>query len=69
MEGQRIIAQKSAYLASEVSVEFETVFTKRFSSGLLGGEGMFLVRLTGPGKVVLQSMPIANLAAKIVPWP
>ncbi|NLY86363.1 MAG: AIM24 family protein, partial [Tissierellia bacterium] len=39
MEGQRIIAQKSAYLASEVSVEFETVFTKRFSSGLLGGEG------------------------------
>ena len=25
---------------------------------------MFLVRLVGPGKVMLQSMPISNLAAK-----
>lgn len=33
-----------------------------------GGEGMFLVKLVGPGKVMLQSMPISNLAAKIVPY-
>lgn len=33
-----------------------------------GGEGLFLVKLTGPGKVILQSMPISNLAAKIVPF-
>ena len=35
---------------------------------LFGGEGLFLVRLIGPGKVILQSMPISNLAARIVPF-
>jgi len=132
MEGQTLVAQKSAYLASETGVEFQTVFTKKFSSGLLGGEGfilqkfsghgelfleadgslteynlnagetmlvdqghvflfeetvryeietikgvknvlfggegLFLVRLMGPGKIILQSMPVANLAAKIIPF-
>jgi uncharacterized protein (AIM24 family) len=33
-----------------------------------GGEGLFLVKLTGPGKVMLQSMPVANLAQKIIPF-
>lgn len=80
MKGQTLIAQKSAYLASETGVEFQTVFTKKFFSGLLGGEGfilqkfsghgegLFLVRLMGPGKIILQSMPVANLAAKIIPF-
>jgi uncharacterized protein (AIM24 family) len=32
---------------------------------LFGGEGLFLAHVSGPGKVWLQSMPVANLAAKI----
>lgn len=132
MEGQTLIAQKTAYLASDKSVDLETIFTKKFTAGLLGGEGfilqklsgfgelfleadgslteynlvagqsllvdqghvfmfdesvsydiktvkgmknvlfggegLFLVKLTGPGKVILQSMPISNLASKIVPF-
>lgn len=31
----------------------------------LGGEGLFHTRVTGPGKVYLQSMPIADVAARI----
>jgi uncharacterized protein (TIGR00266 family) len=132
INGETFITQKSAFLASEASVKMDTVFTKKFSSGLLGGEGfilqkfsgkgllfleadgstveynldagqsmlidqghvfmfeesvrydietvkgiknvmfggegLFLVKLTGPGKVILQTMPVANLASKIIPY-
>ena len=33
-----------------------------------GGEGLFLTTLTGPGKVVLQSMDIAKLASSLIPF-
>ena len=36
-----------------------------FRNVLFGGEGLFLVTLTGPGRVALQSMPIMNLAEEI----
>ena len=32
---------------------------------LFGGEGLFLARLRGPGKVWLQSLPLSKLANKI----
>ena len=31
----------------------------------LGGEGLFHTRVTGPGRVYLQSMPIADMAARL----
>lgn len=132
MNGREIMTQRSAYLASTEGVDFEVALTKKFSTGLLGGEGFvlqrfsgrgdlfleadgslveyelgpgealmvdqghvfmfdesitysietvkglknmmfggegaFLVKLLGPGKVTLQTMPISNLAAKIVPY-
>ena len=35
---------------------------------LFGGEGLFLATLTGPGKVWLQSMPLSNLASKLMQY-
>lgn len=35
---------------------------------LFGGEGIFLTTLTGPGRVWLQSLPLANLARSLVPF-
>ena len=34
----------------------------------LGGEGLFLTRVTGPGTVYLQSMPLVNTAQAIQPY-
>ena len=33
---------------------------------LFGGEGLFFMQLTGPGRVILQTLPFARLANKIV---
>ncbi|NLY21601.1 MAG: AIM24 family protein [Tissierellia bacterium] len=62
-----LVDQGHVFLFEEqVSYEIETI--KGMKNIFFGGEGMFLVKLIGPGKVMLQSMPISNLAAKIVPF-
>ena len=33
-----------------------------------GGEGLFFATLTGPGRVVLQSMPVDKLAKALIPY-
>ena len=35
---------------------------------LFGGDGIFLATLTGPGRVWLQSLPLANLAHALAPY-
>ena len=35
---------------------------------LVGGEGFFNTKLTGPGKVWLQTMPVSQLAEAIKPF-
>lgn len=46
-----------------VSYEIETV--KGFSNIMFGGEGLFLTKLTGPGKVVLQTQNVAEFAGRL----
>lgn len=47
-----------------VSYEIETV--KGLGNIFLGGEGLFLTRLTGPGKVILQSQNFGDFAGRII---
>lgn len=44
-----MIVQKSAFLASEEGVKLSVHFNKKFSSGLFGGEGFIMQRLSGNG--------------------
>jgi uncharacterized protein (AIM24 family) len=48
-DGEEIIAQKDAFLASEETVTLDATFTKRIGAGLLGGEGLLLIKVRGPG--------------------
>jgi len=48
-----------AAMESTVDMNIETV--KGLKNIFLGGEGLFLTTLKGPGKVYLQSMPVSNL--------
>lgn len=52
--GLDIVAQKSAFLASTQGVELSTFFQKRFGSGLFGGEGFIMQKLSGNGVVFLE---------------
>ena len=50
--------------APTVSYEIETV--KGLGNIFLGGEGLFLTRLVGPGKVILQSQNFGDFAGRIL---
>ncbi|MEM8780030.1 MAG: TIGR00266 family protein [Cyanobacteria bacterium P01_G01_bin.49] len=52
----------------EPTVAFEIERVKGLKNMLFSGEGLFFAKLIGPGKVWLQSMPIANLAAKLAKY-
>ena len=60
-----IIAQKGSFLAATEGVELSVHFQKKLGAGFFGGEGLFKTLLTGPGKVVLQSMPASQFAAMV----
>ncbi len=47
--GREMILQKSAFLASEASVQLSIHFNKKFGAGLFGGEGFIMQRLSGSG--------------------
>lgn len=51
---------------SNVSYDVETV--KGLGNIFLGGEGLFLTRLTGPGKIILQSQNIKDFAGRLIPF-
>ena len=47
--GQDMILQKKAFLASEAGVELSIHFNKKLGTGLFGGEGFIMQRLSGNG--------------------
>ena len=47
--GRGIIAQKSAFLASEMSVEYSIFFQKKLGAGFFGGEGFIMQKFSGNG--------------------
>ncbi len=50
----------------EPQVSYDISRVKGARNILFGGEGLFLATLTGPGKVWLQSLPLANLASSLL---
>ena len=51
--GQEFIAQKMAFLASEMGVSLDTFFNQKMG-GFFGGEGFIMQRLSGNGMVFLE---------------
>lgn len=49
-----IIAQKKAFLCAEEGVDVSIALTKKFSSGLFGGEGFILQDIKGEGYAFLE---------------
>lgn len=55
-----------AAMSESCSMDIETV--KGVKNIFFGGEGLFHTRITGPGKVYIQSMPIINIAQRLTPY-
>jgi uncharacterized protein (TIGR00266 family) len=66
LQAGQVLKVDTGHLAAyEPTVDFDVTMLKGFTNILLGGEGLFLASLRGPGKVWLQTMPMSKLASKI----
>ena len=63
-----IKVQTGLVVGFENTVSYDIALAGGITTALFGGEGLFVTTLTGPGKVVLQSMDIAKIAASIIPF-
>ena len=52
----------------EESVAFDITMMRGISNALFGGDGLFLVQLTGPGRIWLQTLTMPNLAHALSPY-
>ena len=50
------------------TVNFDIILLRGIKNLFFGGDGLYVARLTGPGKVWLQSMTMPNLAHAIAPY-
>ena len=64
--GQTLRVDTGCLVAFATSVDYDIQFVGGFTNALFGGEGIFLAKLTGPGKVYLQSLPFSRLADRVL---
>lgn len=64
--GEVLHVDTGCLVAFHPSVDYDIRFIGGFKNALFGGEGLFLVKLTGPGPVYLQSLPFSRLADRII---
>lgn len=64
--GESILVDTGCLALMTASCKMDIESVKGIGNKLLGGEGFFNTRVTGPGRVWLQSMPSANLVSGMV---
>ena len=64
--GEQIHVDTGCLAAYTPTVQFDLETAGGVKSVLFGGEGLFFARLTGPGKVWIQSLPFSRLAGRMM---
>ena len=65
--GEMLQVDTGCIVAFDDSVHYDIQFVGGIKTAIFGGEGLFLATLTGPGKVIVQSMTLAKLRREIAP--
>lgn len=66
--GESIILDTGYLAAMSETCTMDVQRVKGVKNMFFGGEGIFHTRVTGPGKVYIQSMPLPQMAAAIDPY-
>ena len=66
--GESILVDTGYLAAMSDSCSMEIQSVRGLKNKFFGGEGFFNTRITGPGKVYLQSMPIYQTAQRLSPY-
>lgn len=67
-EGQQLVMSTGYLVSMSESCKLDVQTVKGVKNIFLGGEGMFHTVVTGPGRVITQTMPLMRLADGIIPF-
>lgn len=65
--GEMLQVQTGHLVAFEPTVNYDVQLVGTIKTAVFGGEGLFLTTLTGPGRVILQSMTLERLRHELAP--
>jgi uncharacterized protein (TIGR00266 family) len=65
--GEALQVDAGSVVAFDESVDYDIQFVGAVKTALFGGEGLFLASMTGPGRVLVQSMTINKLRRELAP--
>ena len=66
--GQQMVVDTGYLAMMDDTCTMDVASVKGAKNMIFGGEGLFNTVVTGPGKIVLQTMPINSVAGAIIPF-
>ncbi len=66
--GESMVIDTGYVAAMSASCTMEVTTVPGVKNAIFGGEGLFNTVVTGPGRLILQTMPINNVASSIIPY-
>ena len=66
--GETIQVETGNIVGFDESVSYDIQLAGGIKTAMFGGEGLFLATLTGPGRVLIQSMTLQRLRRELVPY-
>ena len=65
--GETLQVDTGSIVAFDEGVNYDIQLVGGIKTALFGGEGLFLATLTGPGRVIVQSMTLAKMRRELAP--
>lgn len=66
--GQRMVVDTGNLAMCDATCALDIQSVKGVKNALFGGEGLFNTVVTGPGRIILQTMPASGVAAALAPF-
>jgi len=65
--GESLQIDTGCIVGFDESVQYDIQFVGGIKTAIFGGEGLFLATMTGPGRVIVQSMTLEKMRRELVP--
>lgn len=66
--GESLQVETGCIVGFDEGVQYDIQFVGGIKTALFGGEGLFLATLTGPGRVIIQSMTLEKMRRALAPY-
>ena len=66
--GETLQIETGSIVAFDETVEYDIQYVGNIKTALFGGEGLFLATLTGPGRIIVQSMTLQKMRRELAPF-